>query len=255
MLGKIIVQGKAGAFSLHLLFSVVIAMLAAALVFVFWFPFPFRKISGGIYLFGILMTVDALIGPMLTWVVFDKRKSARELKWDLSVIVSIQMIALIYGLWSMYQARPVYLIHEVDRFVTVSAADIDPADLKDALPGFRSIPHFGLRTLGLREAKDQDEKLRALEFSLVGKDLSLQPRFWQELSDSNKDSILKRSKPLEELRNRNNEVRSLIDKWLERQTGQVADYRSFPLVSRDNFWTVVLDKDLRMVGYLPIDPF
>jgi hypothetical protein len=50
-------------------------------------------------------------------------------------------------------------------------------------------------------------------------------------------------------------VRSLIDKWLEGQTGQVTDYRSFPLVSRDNFWTVVLDKDFRMVGYLPIDPF
>lgn len=248
-------KGRFSAAGVHLLISLLVAVAAAALVFGVWYPYPFREISGGRSLFVVLISVDVVVGPLLTWLVFNRRKPAAELRRDLAVIASLQLMALLYGLWSMYQARPVYLIHEVDRFVTVSAADIDPADLKDALPAFRSIPHFGVRTLGLREAKDQDEKLRALEFSLVGKDLSLQPRFWQELSDLNRDAVLKRSKPLEELRTRSKEAHKLVDKWLQEQAGQAADYRYFPLVSRENFWTVVLDKDLRMVGYLPIDPF
>ncbi|MCY1375987.1 hypothetical protein D9M69_634410 [compost metagenome] len=139
--------------------------------------------------------------------------------------------------------------------MVVSAADIDPSDLKDALSEFRAIPQLGPRTLGLRDPKDVDEKLKALEFSLVGKDISLQPRFWQQLSAANKGAILKRSKPLEELRNKGYEARTLIDTWLAGQSGQMTTLRYFPLVSREHYWTVVLDENLNMVGYLPIDPF
>ncbi len=203
----------------------------------------------------MLISVDVVVGPLLTWLVFNRRKPTSELRRDPSIIALLQLVALGYGLWSMYLARPVYLIHEVDRFVTISAADIDPADLKDASPEFRSTPHFGLRTLGLRDAKDQDEKLKALSLSLVGKDLSLQPRFWQQLSGANKEAILKGSKPLDELRARSEVAKKVVDEWLRGQTGALADLRYFPLVARENFWTVVLDKDLKMVGYLPIDPF
>lgn len=240
---------------IHLSLSVLVAVAAAALVFGVWYPYPFREISGGLSLFGVLVSVDVVVGPLLTWLIFNRRKPASELRRDLVVIACFQLMALGYGLWSMYQARPVYLIHEMDRFVTVSAADIDPADLKDALPEFRVTPSLSLQTLGLREAKDLDEKRKALELSLAGKDLSLQPRFWQQLSAANRDAILKGSKPLNELRARSEAAKKVVDEWLKGQTGTVADLRYFPLVARENFWTVVLDKDLNMVGYLPIDPF
>lgn len=239
----------------HLSISLLVAVAAAVLVFGVWYPYPFREISGGLSLFSVLVSVDVVAGPLLTWLVFNRRKPVSELRRDLVVVACLQLVALAYGLWSMYQARPVYLIHEVDRFVTVSAADIDPADLKDALPELRAIPHFGLRTLGLREAKDLDEKRKALELSLVGKDLSLQPRFWQQLSEVNKDAIQKGSKPLEELRARSEEVKGIVDVWLKDQSWQLSDLRYYPFVSRENYWTVVLDKNSNMVGYLPIDPF
>lgn len=248
-------KDRFAAAGVHLFICLLVAVAAAVLVFGVWYPHPFRDISGGLALFGLLIGVDVVVGPLLTWLVFNRRKPTSELRRDLAIVAALQLVALGYGLWSMYQARPVYLIHEVDRFVTVSAADIDPADLKDALPEFRVTPHFGLQTLGLRDAKDLDERRRALEFSLAGKDLSLQPRFWQRLSTANKSTILKGSKPLDELRARSEVAKELVDEWLKGQSGALADLRYFPLVSRENFWTVVLDKDLNMVGYLPIDPF
>lgn len=248
-------KGRFVAAGVHLLISLLVAVAAAALVFGVWYPYPFREISGGLSLFGVLISVDVVVGPLLTWLVFNRRKPVGELRRDLAVIGCLQLVALAYGLWSMHQARPVYLIHEVDRFVTVSVADIDPADLKDAAEAYRSIPNIGIRTLGLREPRDQDEKLTALGLSLVGKDLSLQPRFWQELSGANRKSVQEKSKPLDELRARSDVNRQLVDEWLQGQAGQLADYRYFPLVSLENFWTVILDKDLNMVGYLPIDPF
>lgn len=248
-------KGRFVAAGVHLLISLLVAAVAAALVFGVWYPYPFREISGGLSLFGLLISVDVVVGPLLTWLVFNRRKPAKELRRDLAIVGCLQLVALVYGLWSMHQARPMYLIHEVDRFVTVSAADIDPADLNDALPEFRAPSHFGLRTLGLREPKDQDEKLKALSLSLVGKDLSLQPRFWQALSPANREAILKASKPLEALRARGEKARVLVDEWLHGQSGSASELRYFPLVSRENYWAVVLDKNLNMVGYLPIDPF
>lgn len=248
-------KGRVTAAGVHLSISLLVALAAAVLVFGVWYPHPFREISGGLALFGVLVSVDVVVGPLLTFLVFDRRKPSSELKRDLSIIALLQLIALGYGLWSMHQARPVYLVHEVDRFVTISAADIDPADLKEALPEFQSIPQLGIQTLGLRDAKDAHEKNRALEFSLAGKDLSLQPRFWQHLSEQNKEAIRKRARSLEDLRGRSEEARTLIDRWLEGHPGNVSVYLAFPLVARENFWIVVLDADLNMVGFLPIDPF
>lgn len=239
----------------HLLISLLVALAAAALVFGVWYPYPFREISGGLSLFRVLISVDVVVGPLLTWLVFNRRKPVGELRRDLAVIGCLQLVALAYGLWSMHQARPVYLVHEVDRFVTVSAAEIDPEDLKDASPEFRSTHHFGVRTLGLRDPIDQNEKLKALSLSLVGKDLSLQPRFWQQLSSDNKKAISEGSKPLDELRGKSDMAKRMVDEWIQGNSSAAADLRYYPLVARDNFWTVVLDRDLKMIGYLPIDPF
>lgn len=239
----------------HLSISLMVAIAAAAFVFGVLFPPPFREISGGASLFKLLISVDVVVGPLLTWLVFSRRKPASELRRDLSVIAVLQLIALVYGLWSMYMARPVYLVHEVDRFVTVSAADIDPTDLPSAKTEFQTLPWSGVRAIGLREPKDGAEKLKGMELAIAGKDLSLQPWLWQELSDVNRKAIHERSKPLSDLVVRNDVNRQLVDTWLADRKDAATGYRFFPLVAREHYWTVVLDQNLSMVGYLPIDPF
>jgi hypothetical protein len=54
---------------LHLSASCLVATLAAWVVFSLWFPYPYREASGGVELFGLIVTVDVLLGPLLTAIV------------------------------------------------------------------------------------------------------------------------------------------------------------------------------------------
>ena len=56
---------------LHLAGSVLVAALAAALVFLVWYPHPYGLLSGGLHLFLILVSVDVVCGPLLTLVLFN----------------------------------------------------------------------------------------------------------------------------------------------------------------------------------------
>ena len=54
----------------------------------------------------------------------------KSLKFDLSVIAAIQLSALIYGAYALYQVHPVYITFNVDRFTLVSARDAEPEKAK-----------------------------------------------------------------------------------------------------------------------------
>jgi hypothetical protein len=60
--------------AIHFCISVAIALLAALLVFFVWYPNPYREISGGRELFLILVSVDVVLGPLITLAIFDRAK-------------------------------------------------------------------------------------------------------------------------------------------------------------------------------------
>lgn len=241
---------------LHLSLSALVALLAGVVVFGLWYPYPYREISGGQSLFWLIVTVDIVLGPLLTWIVFDRRKPRTELVRDVSVIAVLQLSALLYGLFAVYQARPVYLVHEVDRFVVVSAADVDPIDLPKAKREFQQLPWAGVRLIGVRDSKDGQERLETLTLALAGKDMSLRPSFWQALSEDNKTAIRQRAKPLRDLRNRSATDATTVDHWMSKQSRIMEKLVSLPMVGRDKYWSAVMDAEtLEIVGYLPIDGF
>ena len=58
--------------AVHLLASVCVAMAVAALVLWVWYPAPYDQLSGGRHLFFILIGVDVVCGPLLTWILFNQ---------------------------------------------------------------------------------------------------------------------------------------------------------------------------------------
>ena len=62
------------AFGIHFLLSLLVAALAALLVFGLWFPYPYREISGGRELFLLIVGVDIVIGPLITLAIFNRSK-------------------------------------------------------------------------------------------------------------------------------------------------------------------------------------
>src|SRR6218665_96173 len=125
----------------HLVASLGVALLAAALVFLLWYPGWYRLMSGGQGLFALVVTVDVVLGPLITFLIFDRQNKAwAHLRRDLLVVCVLQLAALVYGLHAVYTARPIALVFEVDRFRVISAKDVHLPELPDAAVAYRRLP-------------------------------------------------------------------------------------------------------------------
>ncbi len=102
------------AFLMHLAVSAVIALLAVLLVFQIWYPAPLHEALGVTDIFLLLPLVDVILGPLLTLLVFKLGK--KTLIMDLAVIACLQLAALGYGLWTVAEGRPAWIVYNADRF-------------------------------------------------------------------------------------------------------------------------------------------
>ena len=240
---------------IHLGLSVAIALLAALLVFWLWYPYPYREISGGRQLFLIVVTVDVILGPLITLVVFSRAKPSIELRRDLAIVVLMQLSALVYGVWAVFVVRPVHMVFEYDRFRVVHAVDI-PVELLNLTPReIVAMPLTGPTLLSLRPFKDANEKLEATMAALGGVSLSAQPDLWQPYAAA-KNEILKTAKPVSDLKVRFASQTITIDAAIA-STGRRAEALVYiPLVGRKCFWTVLLDPiSADILCVIPLDSF
>ncbi len=250
--------------AIHLLLSATVAGVVAALVFGLWFPSPLRELVGGTELFWLIVGVDVVCGPLLTLVMFNPSKPRAELRRDLALVALIQLLALGYGIHTLAHARPVALVHEVDRFRVVTYFDLDEGE--DA-----SVPDWAQpwrltrpRTLGLRPASTSDEKMASIDASLQGVEPSQRPSWWQDYALSTAQ-VLQRARPLSELRGKYPSQAALMDAAVGRalanhkpgETTDGAALRWLPLVSRRAMdWVVLIDPHTaRLRGYAHVDGF
>jgi hypothetical protein len=123
---------KFRAFSIHFATTLVVAAAAAALIFLVWYPPPFGTMVGGLKLFILITGIDLALGPLVSLVIYDSRKSRRALVFDYTVIAILQIGALIYGIYSVSQARPAYVAFVKDRIEVIAAGEIAERDRQEA---------------------------------------------------------------------------------------------------------------------------
>lgn len=245
------------AFGVHFCISALFCILSAYLVLVVWFPYPFRDLAGGLHLFWIMMGIDIVCGPLLTAIIYNPKKSQNELVIDVGLVALIQITALGYGLYSISQARPIIYAFEGDRFITVSASEINISNLVKAPQGLQNLSWNGPRLVGIRAPKSADEKFQIIMESLQGFPASAHPDWWQSYEKSI-PSVQKEMKPLADLRAaRPAAGQALIDQAV-RQTGQPLEALFYlPLTSRKKLddWIVLLNAEAAIVGYAPVSGF
>jgi len=237
----------------HFLVSSLIAGLAFALVFGLWYPWPYPQLAGGQDLFFLLVSVDVTLGPLLTLAVFNPIKSRQHLIVDLAVIAVLQVGALLYGLHTMFVARPVALVFEVDRFRVISAAQVDAADLLNAPPQYRSLPLTGPWLLGTRASIGAKEQLDSVQFALEGVDLAQRPRYWQTY-DQSVAAVLQRARPVTLLLRQYPEHRARIEELLRGAALDAREARFLPAQGRRS-WVVLLNGAGEIRGFAPYEGF
>lgn len=254
MLTRLDLRHRARAAGIHLLISAAVALLAAALVFGLWYPGAFRMLAGGRDLFLLVTVVDVIIGPLLTFAVFNLAKPQKELRRDLAIIGVVQLAALFYGMYTVFAARPIAMVFEVDRFRLVTASSVSVEDMPTAAPEYRSLPLTGPQLLGARRPRQGDERNDALFKGVFsGVDVGSRPLFWQSYELSRADALA-RSQPLSGLRARHPKEAAGIDKELAAMKVDPATARFLPAIARGD-WVAVMDAKGDVVGYLPFDGF
>ena len=253
MSNRLGLRRRAVAAGIHLLISAAVAAVAASLVFGLWYPGQFRNLAGGRDLFLLVTTVDVILGPVLTFSVFNPAKGMRHLRWDLAVIGCIQVAALGYGLHTVFIARPVAMVFEVDRMRMVTAQDVAASELPNALPTYRRLPLTGPWLLGARIPRPGEEHNDALFTSLEGHDVSSRPIFWQPYDEARQRALAK-ARPLSLLLEHDHAQASELRVQLAELHADPATGRFLPAVARGD-WVAVLDQAGNVLGYLPVDGF
>jgi hypothetical protein len=95
-------------FGLHLLGSTVVLSSILGTLYLGWYHWPGWHLTDVVNVVVVMVGVDVVIGPLLTFVIARSTKPRRVLKRDIAMIVTVQLVALVYGTVSLWHGRPLY---------------------------------------------------------------------------------------------------------------------------------------------------
>ena len=185
----------------HLFISCSIALLVVGLVFFIWYPSPLATAVGVTYIFLMVLIIDVILGPFLGLLVYKEGK--KTLKFDLSVIILIQIAALCYGVFSIEQGRPAWLVYNVDRFELVRKNELINTNIQQARPQFQQPSWFKPQYVATEFAKDIQQRNDEMFAEVLGGiSIAQRPERYVELTQA-KTQIQQRALPLVELQQYN----------------------------------------------------
>lgn len=240
--------------SIHLSLSIIVGLATFALLFLVWFPHPYFEAAGGEHLITVLLSIDLVLGPMLTLILFKSGK--RGMVFDLWMIGLMQGAALVYGLYVIAEARPVFIVGVIDRFNVIAAADLAPEDLAEgSKPEFRTLSWTGPRLIAARVPPPGKERTKLMFQGPLGKDVQDYPKYYLDYSEKSAE-ILEHAKTLDKLRKAQPASAHLLDEWLQDHSLKDEDVRWVPVMARKSSVTMLLDAETGVVlTALPIYPW
>jgi len=242
--------------ALHLGVGLIVGAVLAAVVFLAWYPAPLHRLAGGTHLFFILLAVDVVLGPCLTFVVFGGRKLIRERMLDASVIVLLQLAAMIYGMHVLYTARPVALVYEYSKFTVLRAIDIPDAAGREFLARTTASFH-GLPVIALRPFASPEESARYTFEALAGAPLQARRELWTTIEKTGLVTP-EAGHSLERLASsaQHSALLQSLTAYARQANLSQAGLRFLPITDRDQAWTAVFaPTPFQLIDLIPIDPY
>lgn len=160
-----LVVTKLKALAAHLSISVVLVAVALALMLWDWFPPPLFATDGGGIGLKLLVLVDLVLGPLLTFIVFNPAKGRRSIAFDLGCIAVFQLAAFGYGLFNIHSVRVQAIAFHEGQFHAVTAASYSEQRIE---PGsWQALGPAAPYLVDVREAADGDEAGGVLAFAMT----------------------------------------------------------------------------------------
>lgn len=237
------------AFLWHLSVSAGMALLAVLVVFGMWYPFPLSNAVGVTFIFLLLLVVDVSLGPLLTLIVAKEGK--KSLKFDLGIIIAIQLGAFLYGMYVVAAGRPVWLVFNKDRFDLVQAYELNNQYVEQAPEEYKSASLLGPKWVAARPPVNTEQLNQLIDESVNGgPDVPQRPDLYVEYSTAAAE-VQVAAKPLLELNKYNDKdvVAELLSEWPEATA-------YLPLMARKKHMTALIEKGTaRVVAVVPLNPW
>lgn len=201
------------AFGIHLGISILIALVSLYIVFMVWHPAPLAEVVGVTHIFIMMLGIDVILGPLLTFIV--ARQGKKSLKFDFSVIIVLQFAAFTYGIYNIAISRPVYIAFDTSRFEVVQANNIPVESLEQASADYNSLGWGKPKFVAVKPITSIEQKNDRLFVELeTGVAPSMQPNLYEPL-DKQWSVINDKAKPISKLYQSNDKSRvdGVIDKY------------------------------------------
>lgn len=247
-------QKRLIAAGMHFGVGAIIGALILGLVFVFWYPGPLSAISGITSILIIVLGVDIVLGPLITLLVFDRRK--RRLWLDLMIIAGLQLGALGYGVWTIDAGRPKWLAYVKDRIEVIASADLRPEDRHEASDNpYATAYWFSPRLVSVAEPDPAKSDSILFEAAQGGRDIQHFPTLYRDYAPQASRAVA-RSGSIDDLVRANPERAVDIGQWLERHQRTLADTRFLPVKGHTGDAAMLIDTtDGAPLGMLDLEPW
>lgn len=196
---------KLKAFALHFSLSLIIVLISIFIVWFIWYPEPLYKAAGVTRIVLIVLAIGLIVGPSLTFVVSKPNK--KSLRFDLVIIVILQLTGFFYGLYQVYDGRPAWIAYNVDRFDLVKNNEIDNRKLIEALSTYQKVSNSGARYVAAIIPQEDSKISNQILLDEVNYGIapSQRPELFQPLSAVD-DLLVTRAKSINELYDYNDKI-------------------------------------------------
>lgn len=232
--------------TLHIFLSLLLISLIYSFIIPTWYPSDFSKILVSSEIFTILIFVEiGLITGVIVLLYIGRNNSNKETLIICCLFFALQISAAFIGTKTLYEAKPMYVAYEFDRFRIIRPIDIIWGG-EDKKYNFFKGPEF----YGTKEyASNNIRLLKSIKDSVNG----LHPSFKRERLVPYKNSradIIKNSKGFATL---SNDKRSKVQELVGIKNMDALGY--YPLVSYfSDEWIVIINlNDANVAGYVNID--
>lgn len=224
------------AFSIHFFLSALVFLIVLYFIVFLWYPNPHFSTSGGWQGVLILLLVYSP-WPFLTFLIYKTEKSRKAILFDFTFIGTIQISALIWSLFVVYNQRPLAISFWEGRFYPVIMEDLQansvtPEQLKE-------LSHQSPAIVYVRHPETDEEEAGVTMFGFAEGMLEHQLFFLYSPIEKHIDELFKASvnnSPATE-----DDLQSNITRWLERADMNENELAFIPFTGRYGNSILILD--------------
>lgn len=236
----------------NLILSQIIIFVFLTYAYLVWYTHSLIDLSSFKKLAFILTTVNLTLGPVL--ILLATKKQHKNERLDLFGLLTIQIVALIFGAYSVYQQRPAYAVFTIDRFTLIQARQAQPelARYKE----FNLSPLSGPKLAYALNPEDPKKRQEIfIGYMFKGEsDLDGRTEYYEPYSRYSME-VLKKGLDIDEILKKDGSKEKL-NIFIKKYGGDKDKFAYLPLQTSTHDVIWVLDKNnAEPIGILDIDPW